>query len=99
MTDDDAKEPTTEKPAKLTNAAKREAAIAALKADGKQTDREIARRVGVSHTFVAKLRAKLSGNVATPDAGNTGGKRGNVSSRKAEAGGNVAKPDAKPDGN
>jgi len=100
---DDAKEPTTEKPekAKLTNAAKREAVMAALKSDPAQADRQLARQCGVSHTYVAKLRAKLNGNVATPDAGNTWGKRGNVSKSgaKSKSNGNVAKCDVDTVGN
>jgi hypothetical protein len=75
---------------KLSNVEKREAVQAALAADVTRADRDIARAIGVSHTYVAKLRAKLTGNVATPDAG----KHRAESGAKSKATGSVATDEA-----
>jgi len=90
MTDGDTKEPTTGKPAKLSNAAKREGVMAALKADPAKSDRELARQCGVSHTYVSRLRAELNGNVSSRKAKSGG----NVAARPGVEPGNVAKPGA-----
>jgi len=52
-----------------SNADKRRAVETLLKDDewGKWSDREIARKARVSHTFVAKIRADLTGNAASEE--------------------------------
>lgn len=45
-------------PAPRSNADKRAAALALLRHDRRMSNREVARLAGVSHTFVAKLRAR-----------------------------------------
>lgn len=68
----------------MTNAEKRESVIAALKADPARADRDIARRLGVSHTYVSGLRAGLNGNVASRKAKSDTGLNGNVASVASE---------------
>lgn len=49
---------------KLTNAAKRAAVDSELRGNPDRGDRELARSLGVSHTYISKRRRVITGNVA-----------------------------------
>lgn len=54
---------------KLTNTAKRAAVDSELQRNPERGDRELARSLGVSHTYISKRRRVVTGNVAYTNRG------------------------------